>query len=107
MVRVASPSDHANWRRALSTQVKCSPQSGYIRPHLHSAPAAATPPVVIIDIGSSAVRAGVLGSAREYADSILYLSVCASTLTKSFLQQATRKSSFPASLRSEPTARQL
>ena len=63
MVRCPSEPDLLNWKQCLSTQIKCSPQTNYIRPCLSSprAPDA----VVVIDLGSTSVRAGILGTSRK------------------------------------------
>lgn len=65
MVRCPTDVDHIQWKRCFYTQIKCSPHTSYIRPSLTSTPSEHVPKVIIVDLGSTSVRAGVLGSARE------------------------------------------
>ncbi|XP_067931643.1 uncharacterized protein [Watersipora subatra] len=66
MVRCFSEHDFMQWRACFSTQIKCSPHTNYIQPRLVSTPSAATPKVIIVDLGSTNIRAGLLGSEPSY-----------------------------------------
>lgn len=65
MVRCPTEVDAMNWKRSFFTQIRCSPTSSYIRPTLTSTPSTHVPKVIIIDLGSTSVRAGILGSTRK------------------------------------------
>lgn len=71
MVRCPSEREYMDWLRSLYTQVKCSPAVNYIRPAITSPPNTSNP-LVIIDIGSCSIRAGLLGISRMY-QIILYI----------------------------------
>lgn len=60
MVRCASDSDYRDWLRSLYTQIKCSPAINYVRPSLADKPHPSN--VVVVDLGSCSIRAGVLSN---------------------------------------------
>ncbi|KAL5013271.1 hypothetical protein ScPMuIL_007541, partial [Solemya velum] len=60
MVRVPTEKEYGQWKLALESQTADNVKATYIRPVLKSKPHRSKR-VVIIDIGSSAIRAGVLG----------------------------------------------
>lgn len=95
MVRCASEYDLLNWKRSFYTQIKCSHESSYIRPCLSSTPAASTSPVIVIDLGSTSVRAGVLGASRKYICTLYNNRCCYSFLyfQCDILQQVTLRCS--------------
>lgn len=66
MVRCHSDVDYDNWRKSFETQIKCSPESIYIRPTLMPTISSLVPRIVIIDLGSTSVRAGIVGITRKY-----------------------------------------
>lgn len=63
MIRCPNEAEYRDWLRSLYTQIKCSPALGYIRPTLTSPPHQNK--VVVIDLGSTSVRAGILGNMRK------------------------------------------
>lgn len=66
MVRCAE-ADHSNWKKSFYTQIKCSPHTNYVHPCLVCADNSLVPKVVIVDIGSTSIRAGILGNERKCA----------------------------------------
>ena len=73
MVRCPSEQEQRDWLQSLYTQIRCSPAVNYIRPSLTSA--AHSSKVVVIDLGSCSVRAGVLGVTRMYMSRAILLKV--------------------------------
>ena len=65
MIRCPNESEYRDWLRSLYTQIKCSPAINYISPTL--TPSAAQSKVVIVDLGSTSVRAGILGNMRQFS----------------------------------------
>ena len=64
MIRCPNEMEYRDWLRSLYTQINCSPAINYIRPTLP--PNAAHPSkVLIVDLGSTSVRAGILGNMRK------------------------------------------
>ncbi|XP_064607128.1 uncharacterized protein LOC135471735 isoform X1 [Liolophura sinensis] len=60
MVRCPTPNDFENWRVSLESQTTDNVKAVHVRPVLNSQPHPSKK-VVIIDIGSASVRAGILG----------------------------------------------
>ena len=66
MVRCATDDSFLNWKKSFYTQITCSPHTNHVRPYLRSDPSSDTPKVIVIDLGSTNIRAGLLGGARKY-----------------------------------------
>nr|KAG5704606.1 hypothetical protein BaRGS_031870 [Batillaria attramentaria] len=60
MVRAPTDKEHGQWKVALESQTADNTRATYIRPVLQSPPHPSKK-VVVIDMGSSAIRAGILG----------------------------------------------
>ncbi|XP_076448133.1 uncharacterized protein LOC143284892 isoform X2 [Babylonia areolata] len=75
MVRAPTDKEHGQWKVALQSQTADNTKATYVRPHL-SSPPHPSKHVVVIDMGSGSIRAGILGE-KESLPQVMFPSVVA------------------------------
>lgn len=70
VLRCASETDYGDWRRALQSQTVEGIQSSWVKPILRSSKSNAKK-VIILELGSCAIRAGILGESVALPDLFL------------------------------------